>query len=68
MVQKTHSIFSTDGEQKHEEYSCGRPVSVIAMERGKLWKPYRGRMAGAPDPIVLLVFPLLVLGLLRRRE
>lgn len=41
-VRKVHRVFSTAGEQKYEEYSCSRSVSVLAMERGKLWKPYRG--------------------------
>jgi hypothetical protein len=43
VVQKSHRVFNTEGEQKYEEYSCGRSVSVIAMEPGKLWKPHLGR-------------------------
>lgn len=43
VVQKTHRVFNTEGEQKYEEYSCTRSVFVIAMEPGKLWKTYRGR-------------------------
>jgi len=43
VVQKIHRVFNTEGEQKYEEYSCGRSVYVIAMEPGKLWSTYRGR-------------------------
>jgi hypothetical protein len=42
VVQRSHRVFSTEGEQKYEEYSCTRAVSVIAMEPGKVWKPYPG--------------------------
>lgn len=43
VVLKSHRVFSTEGEQKYEEYSCRRSVTVIAMEPGKLWKTFRGR-------------------------